>query len=385
MEKMTADEIALAKSNFAVADMVLDGLSDDKEDGQSKTRWTVDFLLLTKAFLSSPFLIKFPWTDASIVHAACNVIQNFHNYLLYHDVCPEYAAQILAARDFCKNLAEPELLHLSAIDRALPGNFNIACSTLFDGRWAGLSRLANDPFARDYSTAPAEEWAGPDDSIGLSESDAFAIFATAIMAYGSEAQVTQLEQRHASKTKFVKIHTVDVGLEVLGVELPSSEKHPDAHAVYTDPRILAKTSAIQPLGKLLCRIWIPPHRRAPSSPQVPAKFRDPLSFLVESSTLKLITPGMKMEVTLCSLDLRILWLDSVQFVYPSFFEWCGNEKVREREVYGKVGGWSEWLEERGRRDKKGEGGREGEQGEGAGEEEGEDGGVRVDGVSDEEW
>jgi hypothetical protein len=78
-------------------------------------------------------------------------------------------------------------------------------------------------------------------------------------------------------------------------------------------------------------------------------------------------------------------LDSVQFVYPSFFEWCGNEKVREREVYGKVGGWSEWLEERGRRDKKGEGGREGEQGEGAGEEEGEDGGVRVDGVSDEEW
>jgi hypothetical protein len=375
MEKMTADEIALAKSDFAIADVVLDGLHDDDElddNDQPKTRWTVDFLLLTKAFLSSPFLIKFPWTDPSTTQTACTILQNFHNYLLYHDVCPEYAAQILSARDFCRTTAEPELLRLSAIDRALPGSFNIACSTLFSGRWADLSPQRNndDPFDRDYSTASAEEWAGRDDSIGLSPPDAYAIFATAIAAYGTEAQMTRLEQRSASKTSFIKIHTADVGLETLRVELPSSsEKHsPEAQALYTDPRVMAKTSAIKPLGKLLCKIWTPPHRPSPPpNPQV--KFREPLTLLLESSTLEMISPGMKMEATVCSLDLGVLWLDSVQFVYPSFFEWCGNETAREKEVYGRIGRWSEWLEERA--------GREKGSVDGGGEGGGGDGGVRI--------
>jgi hypothetical protein len=58
-----------------------------------------------------------------------------------------------------------------------------------------------------------------------------------------------------------------------------------------------------------------------------------------------------METTVCSLDLGLLWLDRVEFVYPSFFTWIGNETVREEAIYGRAGKWSGWLLERGQRNR----------------------------------
>jgi hypothetical protein len=385
MEKMTADEIALAKSNFAVAGMVLDGLPDGQEDhndddsqDKSKTTWTVDFLTVTKAFLSSPFMIKFPWYEKDTVQTTCNVIQNFHNYLLYHDVCPEYAEQILSARDFCKTAGE-EFLRLATVDRALPGGFNIACSTLFDGRWAGVWRDPN----RDFTSASGEDWAAAatteSEPFGMSDSDAFTIFATAVMAYGSSEQMALLEQRAASKTKFVKIHTADIGLEVVRVERLDAPENCDARSVYNDPR-LEQNSVIKPLGRLHCKIWTPPHRPATtttttttSSGTPPTRFSTTLTFLLEDSILEVCTPGLKMEATVCSLDLGLLWLDRVEFVYPSFFTWIDNETVREEAIYGRAGKWSEWLLEGGQRNKEklGSSGDDGVLGRGDGESDGE--------------
>lgn len=57
---------------------------------------------------------------------------NFYNYLMHHNVCPEYLAQIKAARDVVK-LGRNQLIAIHNLGSLIPGEFNIACSVLLEG------------------------------------------------------------------------------------------------------------------------------------------------------------------------------------------------------------------------------------------------------------
>lgn len=59
-------------------------------------------------------------------------IKNFLNYLLYHDVCPEYKENINAARVSC-DIATKQLWDNHRFVANGPGDFNKACSMLFGG------------------------------------------------------------------------------------------------------------------------------------------------------------------------------------------------------------------------------------------------------------
>lgn len=65
------------------------------------------------------------------------MIRNFLNYLLHHDVCPEYKDQVYAARSLLDQ-ADRELWLCVRAGRSLPGAFNTACSELFGGALGGL-------------------------------------------------------------------------------------------------------------------------------------------------------------------------------------------------------------------------------------------------------
>jgi len=106
-------------------------------DPTEPEKWVVDFEGVVKAFISHTAPRRFPFATDKEIAQVCVVIKNFLNYLLTHGVCTEYTKEVLAARDIA-NLAEEELSCISKLRLMLPGDFNIAASTLFGGRYHGV-------------------------------------------------------------------------------------------------------------------------------------------------------------------------------------------------------------------------------------------------------
>jgi hypothetical protein len=131
MKKQGVDkeEIERLSAHFSVPDYISNSLFAQEEGRVDEVTWTVDFMKVAKAFLSSEFLESFDWYDEKQVKTATKVLSNFYKFLLYHDVFPEYQKEIKACLDFCP-VAEEELLKLGWVDRTLPGDFNAACSTI---------------------------------------------------------------------------------------------------------------------------------------------------------------------------------------------------------------------------------------------------------------
>jgi hypothetical protein len=260
---------------------------------------------------------------------ATNVLRNFYNYLLLHDVCPEYNAQLHAARKVC-DLAEEELLKLAIVDTRLPGGFNKACSTLFEGNYAGLNAASGD-------------WVMDGDDIGWAKEDAKTVFVTGIFAYGTEEQLKRLESVNDSGediTKSIKVVNEEesIGLEVVAVE-PVTDS---ASKIYEDVRF--NNTLVKPMGKLRCKRWAVPHARREDLPEWVTQMRkgeDEFEFLLEDETLKHCYPGMKMEACVKQLDVGIKFIDYYEAIYVSFFTWLWNERIREWKEPGPPTSWME--------------------------------------------
>ncbi|KAF2483196.1 Argonaute complex, subunit Arb1 [Neohortaea acidophila] len=319
MEEYTKKELAELTSNYGVAERVMDGLHESEFGGA--VTWEVDFAAVARGFLSSQFMRHFHWYDLQMVQTATNVLRNFYNYLLLHDVCPEYGVQLVAARKVCDD-AEAELPMLKEVDQGLPGGFNVACSTLFGGRYSNLYAAGND-------------WARADDNLGWSQVNADCVFKAGIFAHGTEAQLRQVEEAaEQGSNSFKVISSEELGLEITRVEVANAE----ASTVYNSTAL--QNTFIRPMGKLHCKRWAAPHAAPsdllPSSKPGPEEFE----FLVDDDLLQYCVPGMKMECCVKKLDLGVKWIDHIAAVYASFFTWLANEEICE---WKEPGPPKEWM------------------------------------------
>ncbi|KAI5921299.1 Argonaute siRNA chaperone complex subunit Arb1-domain-containing protein [Camillea tinctor] len=98
-------------------------------DPSNAEDWEVDFEAVVKGFLSRTILDIYMYDEEAIEKAA-SLVKNFLNYVLLHDVCPEYRHNILAARDIC-DAAPTELRYIHELRSELPGPFNSAARQLF--------------------------------------------------------------------------------------------------------------------------------------------------------------------------------------------------------------------------------------------------------------
>lgn len=198
---------------------------------------------MAKAFLSSEFFQRFDWMEEQVVIDTTNVLKNFYNYLLYHDVAPEFEEDILNAREIC-NVAAKELPILTAVSRALPGSFNQACSTLFDGYYRSVR--VNEPNA---------EWVHPDDDLGLSDKVAWRMFNCGAGAHCTQEQMEMIAEIKVAGLKELPVKTYDTGLEVTAVEFADQ----GAMAVYDDPDVKG-TELDKPTGVMHCKFWQAPNQ-----------------------------------------------------------------------------------------------------------------------------
>jgi len=274
-------------------------------------------------------------------------MRNFYNYIMHHSVCPEYTDSIFAARHIC-DLADKELYQTHKVLRLLPGNFNIACSTIFGGSY-------KDTYSGDSS------WLDGDESgiaVGLSSDEATKVFKYGVAALGTDDDFfsgdSEIIQRNLFDHKITKIQH-NVGLEVIKI-IPADLDHVSLH---NTKHGLGKGQA---LGKLICRPYTTPNFY---TTDLPTNYIDPSSnekedttyeFWLEQHILDTSFIGMKVEASVATLSNGLQFLDHVVAVRCSFYtllyndfllltKWKEPVKITREEVMRKKKEKLEWEEE----------------------------------------
>lgn len=309
-EGLSKEDKALRKQVNYVSQDVIQSL--EEADG----KWVVDFEGVTKGFFSTPFPGQFLWHDdlehdKGVTQAACNVLRNFFNYLLYHNVCAEYTDQIHAAIDALK-LIEIEYVKLAEVQISFPGAFNIACSTLLDGHYSKIGYQGTWMDTEEVKVART----------GFSKGDARAIVNAGIAAFGEPTKIQAVLDHHVVNAE------EEVGFEVTGV-VPSAETSEWAQAFFDK----LKDTVVEPLGKLHCKrirfqkaapLDLPPDQTA--GPQS-------FEFLLDDETLQKCFTGMKFIATIHQTNQGFWFIDRWSEFYGTFYTWCWNERAREFKEY----------------------------------------------------
>jgi hypothetical protein len=272
--------------------------------------------------LSSAYRVpkQFSTEKESDIKLYCSVIRNFLNYVLAHAVCPEYTLDIMAARKIC-DAAEKELWALKQIRRRLPGDFNIAASTLYGGHYEG-AHISTQPWAMDDSNFEDFVELSPGQPIPEAER----IFKTAIAFAGDDGlfMETMKIDVHIVKTEtkcyeLVKIQRADV--QTL-MEYAAVKNHK------------GEPGYIKALGVMTVKPWTGPGLDKEDFTddegdgiEVEEGEEKLETFWLEDEILQLFFVDMKMELIVHELNIGIKFFDAVAGLYCSFHTVLPNEKM----------------------------------------------------------
>ncbi|KAF1817421.1 hypothetical protein P152DRAFT_445512 [Eremomyces bilateralis CBS 781.70] len=330
LENYDAPEIALMTSTLFPG--------EDKDD---RTKWVVDFEGVAKGFLSTrlPNIIHLS-TDN--VKTATQVMMNMYNWFLHHNVCPEYSQEILAARSVC-GLAYEEYQKLIPLRPQLPGPFNIAMSTLFDGYYGPIYGEGDEMV--DIKELRAQAWDGIIMNYHMAKVSVLAglaaiasekLFAAIIDkpagdeteknngngeckdGPSSDAEETWVERAKALIPNVRR----EVGLQITAIEPPSQEVKELYHQHNAEVR---KKMHLKPLGTLRCKLWDLQTFRPRDMPEQKRWNPGEIVVHLEDDLLAHCFVGMKISGVIRMVEEGHWWLDEVLAAFPSFYTLLLND------------------------------------------------------------
>lgn len=272
----------------------------DEED-----EWEVDFCNIVKAFLSYkvPYVMCIQKNEE--LEQSCQIIKNFLNYVcppfpsfvimliyadneqvLLHNVAPEYTDNILKARSICDQ-AERELILCKEMSHRFPGGFNMACSTIFDGYYAGMNAGVNPPWLEKS-----------DIEVGMPITTAWSSFFMGLQQHGTTAQQKSAETTKVIKRSYMLLEVVDV---VIPESIPSEEEG----QIFT---------GLKTLGKLKVQSFAPEVNG--EQPDVPEEDTVELELWIEKEHLQYCFKGMKVEGRVHELDNGVRFIDGITVCHP---------------------------------------------------------------------
>ena len=310
-------------------------ISEDKHHiGEEGSIWVIDFKGVMEGFISRrvPHFWDLPTYES--VKLITNVLSNFMSYLLHHNVCPEYTSDVLATRSLLERDAPRELWNVKQAQRWMPGDFNIACSTLFGGFYAknydGLTDWAHEK----------DEGRPENIFVGMTDEEARNVAKFAIAAAASESQCY-------TWVEYANENIVDVEWTEEGGAFEITKIFPVT--LETKQFYKKESPGYRPVGRVLARKWHNPAARdedltdaekeAIASQQKqnnnnattseltvynPERDYD-YEFFLEAQVLQYCFPGMKVEATIYKLNCGIMFFDTVGRAYCSFDRFLPNE------------------------------------------------------------
>jgi hypothetical protein len=320
LEDMDKNQLAAAMARTSI------NADKDNTDGENAA-FAVDFEGVMKGFLSRRAPYYFGFEVKEQVEIITRVLRNFLNYLLHHNVCPEYKEDILAAREVC-TVAYHELWACAEAQRWLPGDFNIACSTLFGGS-----------YGKNYDGVAKwmDETVDSSSFVGMTAEVARVVVKFAVAGAGSE----EVYQKWHNLTLQNDIRVVEVheraGFEVRRIEHCDEE----TKAFYTQ-----HSPNYTPVGKIFAKPWKNPEAPPEDLTEEECEqletskntangwemiegtlWEEPYEFFVEEVVLEHMFVGMKVEATLHRLNCGIWFFDDVLRTFCSFDTYLCNEMM----------------------------------------------------------
>ena len=248
--------------------------------------------------------------EQSKISDAVGVLRNFYNYLLHHDVMPEFKPQIQEAKRMC-DVAERELWLCAQAARIIPGPFNESCSLLCGG-------YHHEAYPRNWDTAKAMGVA-PE----IDKEKARKIFVAGLSAQASEESIDKYEvlQRQGPLDFQRQFENF---FEVVEIMEPSQR----VKLFYEHPINLG----LSRVGKVTAKTWYNPGD-APLDLTPAEKARierdgppiEQYEFFVDDTLLQKMFPGMKIRATIRETRFGILYFDEVTSILPSFYHYMTNE------------------------------------------------------------
>ncbi|KAI9683585.1 MAG: hypothetical protein M1829_004888 [Trizodia sp. TS-e1964] len=291
------EEIAL----LAATDFIGGDITGARPDIKGNRRWIVDFEAVAKGFFSSIIPANFALDEEQNIRTYTALIRNFLSYILHHEVCPEYADDVKAARAVC-DLAQDELCKIGALSKILPGDFNIACSTLFGGYYKGLYNYNQD-------------WVGEDELAGMDDKRAKLAVMAGLATVGEDSFYSAMNQ-----AQLTVVESAQTCFEVTEI-IPAKASTREFYTTLDD---------LQSLGVIKAKTWINPSAPPEDMTDSELENRTPEiaqhEFWVEEDILDHCFIGMKVDATVRKLSCGIEYFDSVRSVYCSFYTYLLNER-----------------------------------------------------------
>lgn len=232
--------------------------------------------------------------DETAIKLAANLIKNFLNYVLMHDVCPEYARDVVAARNIC-DIAPTELRHIHELTLELPGTFNRAARSLF--------------CERQVDHLDHEENYG-----------ALVQFRLTILLWSlsNQAEVFKEQILEADDPATINVvSTTEATYQILGIERPCQK---DKRMVSEQLETMELKGKLKPAGFIRVVPAIIAHGwgNTPRPDEVDFSDAKQEEFVLEDELLAKFEVGMKIHITACELNIGLRFIKEVHDVRVSF-------------------------------------------------------------------
>jgi hypothetical protein len=261
-------------------------------------------------------------------------IKNFLNFLLYHDVCPEHAAGINAARKSC-DIAHQDLWRNHRFASRGPGDFNTSCSRLFGGCSFELRNHlqhhdeSHEPHPVDAPDAPENAQPSSHErkfqSSQQADHTAQTVAKFTLAGAGTNDQAVAFRDlSNTNQLAATQVPDID-GFEVLSFDLPNEQLQQfyQRHA----------PSGLHPVGILRAKPYRDPAKsNIDLSPDERTQWENDgawenqrFTFLVEKDLLQFCYPGMKVITSVWQLNCGVDYFDEVRSAYSSIYTVLCND------------------------------------------------------------
>ncbi|KAI1197971.1 hypothetical protein F5X97DRAFT_300749 [Nemania serpens] len=255
--------------------------------------WEIDFTEVVKGYLSRTITDWYMY-DEKAIKLAANLIKNFLNYVLMHDVCPEYARDVVAARNIC-DIAPIELRHMHELILELPGTFNRAARSLFCERQV-------DHLDREENY------------------EALVQFRLTILLWSlsNKTKIVKDQILKADDPTTIKvISTTEETYQILGIERPRQK---EKRMVSEQLETMGLKGKLKPAGFICVVPTIIAHGwgNMPRPDEVAFSDAKQEEFVLEDEFLAKFEVGMKIHITACELNIGLRFIKEVYDVRVSF-------------------------------------------------------------------